>query len=106
MPKPNESHTLAELKTYVRNHKLNKGEVPLSLNKAAMVKRLKLVNHWDHKYAQRQALMRGGDRPPMKADKPRRGAQILARAKAMKAKREKPKSKLDKGQKDFLKGIY
>lgn len=59
MPKPNESHTLNQLKTYVRNHHFNKGEVPLSLNKSQMIKRLKLVNHWDHKYAKRQALIKG-----------------------------------------------
>ena len=106
MPKPNESHTLTQLKTYVRNHNLDKGEVPLSLNKAAMVKRLKMVGHWDTKYAAKQALKKGGDKPPMKADKPKKpravyGKKNMAKG-GPKSLRKKP---LDQGQKDFLAGI-
>ena len=59
MPKPNESHTLSELKDYVRRHHLQKAEVPLSLNKAQMVRRLKLVGHWDKKWLRRQKLIAG-----------------------------------------------
>jgi len=65
MPKPNESHTLNQLKDYVRNHGLNKGEVPLSLNKSQMIRRLKLINHWDHKWKLKQELKKGGDKPVM-----------------------------------------
>tara|TARA_R110000796_G_scaffold74084_1_gene166319 strand:- start:6 stop:530 length:525 start_codon:yes stop_codon:yes gene_type:complete len=46
--KPNSSHSLAQLKDYVRKNKLNKGLVPLSLNKSEMIKRLKQHDHWDN----------------------------------------------------------
>lgn len=59
MPKPNESHTLVMLKAYVRAHNLQKGQVPLSLNKAQMVRRLKLEGHWDTKWLKKQKLMAG-----------------------------------------------
>ena len=55
MPKPNSSHTLPQLKHYVRTHKLNKGVVPLSLNKSEMIKRLKSAGHWDHGTAKKPA---------------------------------------------------
>ena len=55
MPKPNSSHTLPQLKHYVRTHKLNKGVVPLSLNKSEMIKRLKSAGHWDHGTAKKVA---------------------------------------------------
>lgn len=59
MPKPNESHTLPMLKAYVRANQLQKGDVPLSLNKAQMVRRLKLAGHWDTKWLKRQKLKKG-----------------------------------------------
>jgi hypothetical protein len=51
-----------------------------------MVKRLKLIGHWDKHWLKRQALKKGTSstqKPVMKT----------------------PKRKLDKGQKDFLAGI-
>tara|TARA_R110002126_G_scaffold23968_2_gene83628 strand:- start:373 stop:561 length:189 start_codon:yes stop_codon:yes gene_type:complete len=59
MAKPNESHTLPMLKAYVRAHNLDKAEVPLSLNKGAMVRRLKLAGHWDNKWLKKQRLKKG-----------------------------------------------
>jgi hypothetical protein len=59
MPKPNEDWKLKDMKVYVKNHKLNKGQVPLSLNKTQMIKRLKLANHWDHNYSKRKKLRAG-----------------------------------------------
>ena len=46
--KPNSSHTLVQLKDYVRKNKLNKGLIPLSLNKGEMIKRLKKHGHWEN----------------------------------------------------------
>ena len=46
MPKPDTHWTHTRLKEYVRHHKLNKIQVPLSGSKATMVKNLKSAGHW------------------------------------------------------------
>jgi hypothetical protein len=46
MPKPHAGMTLAELRSYVRSHKLNHPEVKISMKKAQLVAGLKKHGHW------------------------------------------------------------
>ena len=47
LPKPNVNSTLAEIKAYVRDYKLNKPEIKLGMKKADLIKGLKKHGHWD-----------------------------------------------------------
>tara|TARA_R110002020_G_scaffold35921_4_gene108167 strand:+ start:175 stop:531 length:357 start_codon:yes stop_codon:yes gene_type:complete len=118
MEKPNEKSTLKYMKEYVRAHKLNHPQIKLSMKKAEMSAGLKAHGHWGGAAKPKEKEFpigqRFGSKKFTKSDKPMekpkakktRSKEQLERAKAMKAKRSKPKSKLDKGQKDFLAGIY
>jgi hypothetical protein len=46
-PKPNVNSTLAEIKAYVREYKLNKPEIKLTMKKADLIEGLKKHGHWD-----------------------------------------------------------
>ena len=48
MAKPNKSHTLTQMKAYIRTNKLNKPEIKLGMKKAEMVAALKKIGHWDY----------------------------------------------------------
>ena len=58
MVKPNRTFTLPELKAYVREKKLNKPEIKLSMKKADLVAGLKKHGHWDNKADARIELRR------------------------------------------------
>jgi len=93
---------LPELKKVVRAQKLRYPGM-LTMKKADLIRNMKKRGMWESGKAP------GG--PKSMRKKPAtgtktKGQQLKERALAMKAKREKPKSKLDKGQKDFLAGIY
>ena len=47
MSKPNESFTVAQMKTYIREKKVNHPEVKLGMKKADMIAGLKKAGHWD-----------------------------------------------------------
>jgi len=70
MPKPNSKSTLAEMKAYVREKKLNKPEIRLTMKKSELIAGLKKHGHWDNKSDARANLKAGGAKPVMKA-KPR-----------------------------------
>jgi len=61
MPKPNSKSTLKEIRAYVREKKLNKPEIKLTMNKPELVAGLKKHGHWDHK----------GDDKPKATSKPK-----------------------------------
>ena len=69
MPKPNSKSTLPELRAYVREKKLNKPEIKLTMNKSQLVAGLKKHGHWDHKADAREKLKRSGDKPIMRKKK-------------------------------------
>ena len=46
-PKPNVNSSLAEIKAYVREYKLNKPEIKLGMKKADLIAGLKKHGHWD-----------------------------------------------------------
>tara|TARA_R110002096_G_scaffold185057_1_gene363693 strand:+ start:53 stop:340 length:288 start_codon:yes stop_codon:yes gene_type:complete len=87
---------LPELKKVVRAQKFRYPGM-LTMKKADLIRNMKKRGMWESGKAP------GG---PKSMRKKTKGQQLKERALAMKAKREKPKSKLDKGQKDFLAGIY
>ena len=58
MPKPNASSSLAEIKSYVRSHNLNKPEIKLSMRKAELVAGLKKHGHWDGSSTESEATKR------------------------------------------------
>ncbi len=64
MVKPNRTFTLPELKAYVREKKLNKPEIKLSMKKADLVAGLKKHGHWDNK-ADARIELKKGTKPPM-----------------------------------------
>lgn len=47
MPKPNAKSTLKEIRAYVREKKLNKPEIKLTMNKTELVAGLKKHGHWE-----------------------------------------------------------
>ena len=111
MPKPNENSTLAEIKSYIKEHKLNKPELRLSLSRASLVAGLKKHGHWDSSVKkEKRTRMTKGKKPLSKDQK-----DFLAGIEEPKRKRGRPKGsknkkgtkpkKLGKGQKDFLAGI-
>ena len=111
MPKPNENSTLAEIKSYIKEHKLNKPELRLSLSRASLVAGLKKHGHWDSSVKkEKRTRMTKGKKPLSKDQK-----DFLAGIEEPKRKRGRPKGsknkkgtkpkKLGKGQKDFLSGI-
>tara|TARA_Y100001938_G_C8031638_1_gene400962 strand:+ start:762 stop:1115 length:354 start_codon:yes stop_codon:yes gene_type:complete len=46
-PKPNVNSTLTEIKEYVREYKINKPEIKLTMKKAQLIEGLKKHGHWD-----------------------------------------------------------
>ncbi len=44
--KPNQNFTVAQMKTYIREKKLNHPAIKLSMKKADLVKGLKKAGHW------------------------------------------------------------
>ena len=64
MVKPNRTFTLPELRAYVREKKLNKPEIKLSMKKADLIAGLKKHGHWNHKADARIELKKGA-KPPM-----------------------------------------
>ncbi len=111
MPKPNDNSSLAEIKTYIRYHKLNKPELKLSLGRAALVSGLKKHGHWDASVKkEKKTRVRKGKKPLSKDQK-----DFLSGIEEPKKKRGRPKGSknkkgtkakpLGKGQKDFLAGI-
>lgn len=48
MPKPNSSFTVAQMKTYIREKKLNHPEVRLGMRRGEMIAGLKKAGHWDN----------------------------------------------------------
>jgi len=58
------------MKAYVREKKLNKPEIRLTMKKSELIAGLKKHGHWDHKSDARANLKAGGAKPVMKA-KPR-----------------------------------
>ena len=64
MVKPNRTFTLPELKAYVREKKLNKPEIKLSMKKADLIAGLKKHGHWNHK-ADARIELKKGTKPPM-----------------------------------------
>ena len=54
MPKPNSSSTLAEMKAYVREHKVNHPEVRLTMKRGEMIAGLKKAGHWDGSMSKKQ----------------------------------------------------
>ena len=111
MPKPNENSTLAEIKSYIKEHNLTKPELRLSLPRASLVARLKKHGHWDSSVKkEKRTRMTKGKKPLSKDQK-----DFLAGIEEPKRKRGRPKGsknkkgtkpkKLGKGQKDFLAGI-
>jgi len=48
MPKPNSSFTVAQMKTYIREKKLNRPEVRLGMRRGEMIAGLKKAGHWDN----------------------------------------------------------
>lgn len=65
MPKPNSKSTLKEIREYVRQKKLNKPEIKLTMNKSELIAGLKKHGHWDHKSDAREKLKAGGKKPPL-----------------------------------------
>ena len=65
MPKPNSKSTLKEIKAYVREKKLNKPEIKLTMKKSELVAGLKKHGHWDTKADAREKLKAGGKKPPL-----------------------------------------
>ncbi len=111
MPKPNDNSTLAEIKIYIKYHKLNKPELALSQPRAKLVAGLKKHGHWDSSVAkEKKTRVRKGKKPLSKDQK-----DFLDGIEEPKRKRGRPKGsknkkgtkpkKLGKGQKDFLAGI-
>ena len=51
MPKPTEKSTVKEMKDYIRQHKLNKGnkDIRLGMNRAELITGLKKRGHWGEK---------------------------------------------------------
>jgi hypothetical protein len=47
MPKPNAKFTVAQMKAYIRTHKLNIPKVKLGMKRAEMIVALKSLGHWD-----------------------------------------------------------
>jgi len=84
MVKPNRTFTLPELKAYVREKKLNKPEIKLSMKKADLIAGLKKHGHWNHK-ADARIELKKGTKPPMTKKK-----KITKKAKE--APKPKPKS--------------
>ena len=88
---------LPELKKVVRAQEFRYPGM-LTMKKADLIRNMKKRGMWE------SGTAKGGPKSMRKKPKTK-GQQLKERALAMKAKREKPKSKLDKGQKDFLAGI-
>jgi len=65
MSKPNSKSTLKEIRAYVREKRLNKPEIKLTMNKPELVAGLKKHGHWDHKGDAKEKLKAGGKKPPM-----------------------------------------
>tara|TARA_R110002050_G_scaffold33545_2_gene85247 strand:- start:526 stop:726 length:201 start_codon:yes stop_codon:yes gene_type:complete len=47
MPKPNVNSTVTQMKSYIREKKINHPAVKLGMRKADMIKGLKKAGHWD-----------------------------------------------------------
>jgi len=47
MPKPNVNSTVSQMKSYIREKKINHPAVRLSMRKPDMIKGLKKAGHWD-----------------------------------------------------------
>ncbi len=69
MPKPNSKSTLKEIRAYVREKKLNKPEIKITMNKPELIAGLKKHGHWDHKADAREKLKAGGKKPKAKPKK-------------------------------------
>ncbi len=79
MVKPNRTFTLPELKAYVREKKLNKPEIKLSMKKADLVAGLKKHGHWDNK-ADARIELKKGTKPPMTKKKKNNNKQSNKKA--------------------------
>ncbi len=90
-PKPNANSTLAEIKAYIREYKLNKPEIRLGMKKADLIAGLKKHGHWDSRVKGKNTAVRSGPNRKGEYGPPKNPV--------------KKKKKLSKGQKDFLSGI-
>jgi len=54
MQKPNSSSTLAQMKAYVRENKVNHPEVRLTMKRGEMIAGLKKAGHWDGSMSKKQ----------------------------------------------------
>jgi len=54
MPKPNSSMTVAQMKAYIRQHKVNHPEVKLGMKRGDMIAGLKKAGHWDDSQSKKQ----------------------------------------------------
>ena len=83
MVKPNSKSTLKEIRAYVREKRLNKPEIKLTMNKPELVAGLKKHGHWDHKGDAKEKLKVGGKKPPM-TKKPKATPSASPKAKEVK----------------------
>ena len=81
MPKPNSTWTHKKMKDYIRTHKLNKGEVKLSLNVGDTIKALKKIGHWENVKVKTKApyLMTPAERKAHKASIAKKKPHTLAK---------------------------
>ena len=73
MPKPNANMTLAEMRSYVRTHKLNHPEVKLGMKRSQLIAGLKKAGHWKEvppkKVSEARAALKRGTTVPKGATK-------------------------------------
>tara|TARA_R110002153_G_scaffold79729_2_gene203330 strand:+ start:2487 stop:2954 length:468 start_codon:yes stop_codon:yes gene_type:complete len=60
MPKPSSSSTVAQIKSYIREKRLNQPELKLGLKKADLIKGLKKHGHWDARTATERSTRPAG----------------------------------------------